>query len=270
MKTRPITALAALAMALAATLAAPLATALAPSLAPSLATAQVTEQLDTVNVGLMRDPGIIPYGGINAVLSGFQRYGEGLFRMEFKLKPKDPAKPFPNAPKLALQSTERYLPIAVAADGTFELPVLPAAEAKDADLASNQSKGTLAVQGTVRLSTPAPALDMATVRRIVRVAHKLRSELLPWYARWLFPQIEGVRICSAQPQWQLAWPEQGQMVAIPLMADAKDRDPNTPKGQNSKPCTSLSGQETWPDDARLIAPADAELTVRLAGKEMAR
>jgi len=261
MKTRLTSLPAALAMAIAATLNAP------------PANAQVTEQLDAVNVGLMRDPGIIPYGGINVVLSGFQRYGEGLFRMELKLKPKDPAKPFATAPKLALQSTERYLPIAVAADGTFELPVLPAAEAKDADLASNQSKGTLAVQGTVKLTTPANALDMATVRRIVRVAHQLRSELLPWYARWLFPQIQGVRICSAQPQWQLAWPEQGQMVGIPLTADAKDRDPdspNTPQGQASKSCTSLSGQEAWPDEARLIAPADAKLSVRLVGRPAAR
>lgn len=234
----------------------------APLAAP-LAVAQVTEQLDTVQVGLLRDPGIIPYGQINALLSGFQRHGEGLFRMAFKLKPKDPARPFPTAPKLALQTTERYLPIVMAADGTFELPVLPAAEAKDADLASNQSKGMLAVQGTVELTTPASALDMATVRRIVRVAHKLRSELLPWYARWLFPQIEGVRICSAQPQWQLAWPEQGQLVGIPLTADPLDSDPNTPKGQTIKPCTSLNGQEQWPDEARLVAPADAKLTVRL-------
>lgn len=238
----------------------------AMALAAPLSTAQATEQLDAVNVGLMRDPGIIPYGGINAVLSGFQRYGEGLFRMELKLMPKDPAKPFPIAPKLALQTADRYLPIALAADGSFELPVLPAAEAKDADLASNQRKGTLAVQGTVELTTPASALDMATVRRAVRVAHKLRSELLPWYARWLFPQIEAVRICSAQPQWQLAWPENGQMVAIPLMADPKDRDPNALKGQASRPCTSLSGQEGWPDEARLIAPADATLSVRLVGQ----
>ena len=238
--------------------------------ATAQAQAPVIEQLDTVNVGLMRDPGIIPYGGINVLLSGLQRYGDGLFRIAFKLKPKDPAKPFPIAPKLALQSTERYLPIAVAADGAFDLPVLPAAEAKDADLASNQAKGTLAVQGTVLLTTPASALDMATVRRIVRVANSLRSEFLPWYARWLFPQIEGVRICSAQPQWQLAWPEQGQMVAIPLSADLRDRDPNTPRGQISKPCTSLSGQESWSDEARLIAPTDAELTVRLSGPPAAR
>ena len=237
--------------------------ALTMALAASSANAQAIAQLDTVNVGLMRDPGIMAYNGINGLLSGFERHGEGLFRMTFKLRPKDPAKPFPTAPKLALQSAERYLPIAVAADGTVELPVLPAAEAKDADLASNQTQGTLAVQGTVQLTTPASALDMATVRRIVRVAHKLRNELLPWYARWLFPQIEGVRICSAQSQWQLAWPEQGRMVGIPLTIDPKDRDPNSPKGPASKACTSLSGQEGWPDEAQLIAPADAELSVRL-------
>ena len=252
--------------ALAFTLAAALTNVQSNAQSTAQSTAQVIEQLDTVNVGLMRDPGIIPYGGINIVLTGLQRHGDGLFRMAFKLKPKDPAKPFAIAPKLALQSAERYLPIAVAADGSFELPVLPAAEARDADLATNQARGTLAVQGTIELTTPASALDMATVRRIVRVANTLRSELLPWYARWLFPQIEGVRICSAQPQWQLAWPEGGQTLGIPLTADPSDRDPDAPKGQPTKLCTSLNGQEAWPDAARLIAPADTSLSVRLAGR----
>lgn len=156
-------------------------TALALALATSMTNAQVAEPLDTVNVGLMRDPGSLPFGDINVLLSGFQRHGGGLLRMDFKLQPKDRAQPFPIVPKLALQS----------ADGTFDLPVLPTAEARDAH-------------------------------------------------------------CLA------------------LTADPKDRDPNTPKGQASKPCTSLSDQETWPDEVRLIAPADAELTVCLAGQAAAR
>ena len=49
------------------------------ALATSMTAAQTTEQLDTVNVGLMRDPGIIPYGGINVLLSGFMIYsGEAM------------------------------------------------------------------------------------------------------------------------------------------------------------------------------------------------
>ena len=223
-------------------------------------TATEVERLDTVTVGLLRDPGIIRYAQINALLSGLHKHGEGLFRMDFKLGSRDPAKPLVE-PKLAVQSNERALPVPISAEGLLSLPLLPPAEARDADLASNQPKDSIAVTGTIHLTTPPEALDMGTVRRIVRVAHILRSELLPWYLRWLFPQIEGVRICSKSPDWQLAWPEDGQMLAVPLSADP--RTPTTSKGGSSKPCTSLTGREGWPDAARLLAPADAELSVRL-------
>ena len=117
--------------------------------------------------------------------------------------------------------------------------------------------------GKLQLTTPPGALDLATVRRIVAVGKTLRSELLPWYARWLFPQVEGVRICSAAPAWELEWREQGQLLGLPLKAEPGDRDPETKKGATSRPCTTLTGQENWPDAARLIAPAGTTLSVRL-------
>ncbi|MDN3920745.1 hypothetical protein [Roseateles violae] len=221
------------------------------------------EQLDTVSVsGLRRDAGLIPYGRINELLQGLQTHGQGLFRMEFRLKTSDPARPLPPT-KLAIQHEEQYIAIPVQADGLFELPILPQQQAKEADLAINQPKGSMAVQGTLLLTSKPSELDMATVRRIMAVAGKLRSELLPWYLRWLFPQIEGVRVCSAEPAWQLQWQEQGQLLGLPLTADAKDRDPDTPKGAASKPCATLTGEERWPDAARLVAPTDAKLSVRL-------
>ncbi|CAN5132904.1 hypothetical protein BH11PSE10_BH11PSE10_10660 [soil metagenome] len=228
----------------------------------------VIEQLEPVSMGMVRDRGIIPYARINELLIGLQRHGEGLFRVEFRIAHRDPTKTL-LAPKLAVQSAERTLPVPIAADGLINLPVLPIEEARDADLASNQAKGSLSVNGLIELTTAPEALDMAGVRRIVRVANRLRGELLPWYARWLFPQIDGVRICSAQAQWQLVWrdqEQQGQLVGVPLTADPAEHEPKTAKGEVGKPCTSLSGQEGWPDAARLIAPADARLGVHLAGQ----
>jgi hypothetical protein len=225
-------------------------------------TAAPVEQLDTVSVKLVRDASMIPYARINELLDGLQRHGQGLFRMEFRLKPNDPARPL-QSPKLAVQHADAYIPIAVQPDGLFELPLLPREQAQDADLASNQPKGSLRVEAKLLLTTKPVELDMETVRRIVEVARTLRSELLPWYLRWLFPQIDGVRVCSAEPDWQLQWTEQQQGLGVPLAADPKDRDPDTAKGATSKPCTTLSGQERWPDAARLLAPPDAKLSVRL-------
>ena len=228
------------------------------------AAAQASEQLDTVTVPLQRDPAIMAYGNVNALLAGLQKYGQGLFRFELKLKPRDAKIPLKN-PKLAIEHAERYIPIPVADDGSFELPILPQEVAKEADLASNQPKGSLRIEGTLKLTTRAADLDMATVRRIVATARELRSELLPWYARWLFPQIEAVRICSVDAI-SLQWREQGQLVGVPVAADPADSDPDAEHDAPSprKQCANLSGQERWPDEARLAAAADASLSVKLS------
>lgn len=232
------------------------------ALPAALAQTPPPAQLDTVQVGLVRDPAAMPYERMNTMLQGLKKYGQGLIVMDFKLGPKTfAAQP---APKLAVAHEEGYLPIKVDAEGRFELPLLPPEQAKGAELASNIPRGAAEMQGRIRLTTPPEQLSMATVRRITGIARTLRSELLPWYARWLFPQIQGVRVCSAEPKWELEWrDEQGQLLGLPLTAEPKDRDPDAPKDKPSPPCTTLTGAEPWPDAARLVAPADARLSVRL-------
>lgn len=241
------------------------------------AAAPATEVLEPVAVnGLKRDSSMLPYRQMNTVLSGLQRYGQGLFRMDFFIEPKDD-KPLGEPPKLAVQTGDRYLPISFKADGSFELPVLPEKEASDADLASNIPKGAAGLRGVLNLTVTAEQLDMATVRKLMSTSHKLRNELLPWYARWLFPQIEGVRVCSAQAAWSLDWPnpaQPGQWLTVPLVADPKDSDPNEFVGKKKPPaglkptarktCTLLTGQEAWPDNARLQSPGDTRLSIKLS------
>ena len=223
-------------------------------------------QLNDVTVALVKDPAILPYARINKLLAGLQQHGQGLVRVDFELRPAAKAKPFAHAPRLAVLSEERALPLRPNAEGRFELPVLPEAEAKGADLATNLPKGSAELRGYLHLTTRPEQLDMATVRRIVDVSRTLRAELLPWYLRWLFPQVEGVRVCSNAAQWELEWrePRSAQLMGLALQADPNDRDPDAAPGKPGGQCTTLTGQEPWPDAARLLAPADARLSVRVA------
>jgi len=242
----------------------PLALVLSLALALPAMAQQPPAQIDAVEVKLQRDPAVLPYAMINRILAQLQQHGQGLVRMDFKLQPGKSGAPLVN-PKLAIQHADAYIPIKLDGDYVFELPVLPPEQAADADLATNQAKGSLGIRGRLHLTTPPEQLDMAIVRRIMSTAHTLRSELLPWYLRWLAPQVGGVRICSATPSWQLQWREQGQgqLVGVPLSADPKDKDPDAAKGERDRPCTTLTGQEGWPDAALLVAPAGSKLSVRL-------
>jgi hypothetical protein len=231
-----------------------------PLLLGLAAQAQSTEILPAVSTELKRDSSAMPYAQMNELLAKLKQHGEGLVRMDFKVDRDKTKLPLPQL-RLAIASEEAYLPIAVDADGAFALPILPPAEAKTADLASNAAKGQLAIRGTLELNVRPDELDMAKVRQIMRVAHKLKSELLPWYVRWLFPRIEGVRICANEPGFELEWRENGQLLGLPLPVN--DRDPETRKGQVSRPCTLLTGAERWPDAARLVPPPGAKLSVKI-------
>jgi hypothetical protein len=162
-----------------------------------------------------------------------------------------------------VRSDDADYPLKLDAEGRFDLPVLPEAEGKTADLATNMPKGQMGVRGTLELTTPPEQLDMAKVRQVMRVARTLREELLPWYLRWLFPRVEGVLICSTTPTWELEWQENGKLLGLPLPESVNDREAGTKKGDKSRPCAVLTGQENWPDAARLLPPAGTKLGVKL-------
>jgi hypothetical protein len=218
--------------------------------------------LPPVVTELKRDGSALPYAQINSLLSKMRQHGEGLFRMDFQVNAEKSKKPLPDI-RLAVRSDEADHPIKLDAEGRFELPILPEAEAKTADLATNTAKGEMAVRGTVALTTPPEQLDLAKVRQILRVGRTLREELLPFYLRWLFPRGQGVRICSDTPTWELTWRENGQLLGLPLPQAAGEREPDTKKGEKSRPCTVLTGQENWPAAARLVPPPGTRLSIKL-------
>ncbi|KQY88840.1 hypothetical protein [Pelomonas sp. Root1444] len=223
------------------------------------------EVLPPVVTELKRDGNALPYAQINSLLTKLRQHGEGLFRMDFKVDTEKTKRPLSEI-RMAVRSDDADHPIKLDANGRFELPLLPEAEAKSADLATNVAKGQMAVRGTIELTLAPEALDMAKVRQIMRVARTLREELLPWYLRWLFPRIDAVRICSPTPTWELEWREDGQLLGLPLPQAANERDPEAKKDDPARLCTLLTGQENWPGSARLLAPAGTRLSVKLRSK----
>jgi len=230
------------------------------------ATAAEPEVLPPVQVALKRAPHVLPYARINSVLAQLKQHGEGLFRLDFRVDTEKTTLPLADV-HLAVRSEEADHPIAIDSQGRFELPLLPEAEASTADIATNARDGQnkLVISGRIELTTAPEQLTMARVRQAMRVARTLREELLPWYLRWLFPRIEAVRVCSATPTWELEWRENGQLLGLPLPQATGERDPDAKKGEKGRPCALLTGQESWPDAARLLPPAGSKLSVKLQG-----
>lgn len=252
----------------------PLAMAQAAPTAPAAQVAPVAPtadaQLPTVTTDVKRGEfSSMSYRMINEVLYQLRTTGEGLFVARFKLTPGKEGQPLRPDAKLALMSDEHYINIPVDAEGNFDLPSFPPKQARDMELSSNLPKGSTGLKLDIDIATPPEQLTLGTVRRIVNLGQRLRSEILPWYVRWLFPNIEGVIACSDQPQWALDWPEGGQVLTMALSADKAQREPYTPKDKPSRACTVMTGQENWPDSAKLQPPAggNTKLYVKLRVKQ---
>ena len=127
-----------------------------------------TEVLPTVTTEIKRDGGVLPYAQINSLLTKLRQHGEGLFRMDFRVDTDKTKRPLPEI-RMVVRSDEADHPIKLDAEGRFDLPLLPEAEAKTADLATNVAKGQMAVRGTIELTLAPAELDLAKVRRMVLV-----------------------------------------------------------------------------------------------------
>lgn len=231
-------------------------TATTATAAPAVAaSASAPVALPTVQSEITRG-NFIPYARLNELLIKLRVHGEGLFAPSFKLRPTKEGETMPPNVRLVLMDDERTLPIPIAEDGSFELPTFPQDQAKSMEFGGNVRKGHSAIALRVDLTTPPDQLDLYTVRRIVQVGQRLRSELLPWYLRWLFPQMEGVVVCSDRPDWRLTWTENGQPLELPLPVDPQSRDPYAAKNAPSRPCTALTGQENLPGAAKLKPPSE--------------
>ncbi len=225
----------------------------------------VTEVLPPVSTELKRDTSTLPYARINELMTQLAQYGEGLVRMDWRVDRSKTQLPLESL-RMAIASEAAYLPIKLDAEGHFALPLLPAEQAKAADFATNAPKGQLSVAGTLELTVTPEQLDMAKVRQIMRVAHRLKTELLPWYLRWLFPRIEGVLVCGPEPRFELEWREAGTGGALMgLDLPVGEHDPERKPGQTPRACAVMTGAEAWPDSARLLAPPGSKLSVKLQG-----
>lgn len=228
------------------------------------ATAADTVVLPTVLTELKRDGTVLPYRQLNDVLAKLRLHGRNLFRMDFRINTEKTKMPLADV-RMAVRSDEADYPLSIDPQGLIQLPILPEAEAKTAEFATNAPKGHLKVRLALEINTPPEQLTLARVREIVTLGRTLREELLPWPVRWLFPRIEGVRVCSPSPGWELEWSEGDKLMGLPLPVAAGERDEQDRHSAQPRPCTLLTGQESWPDSARLLPPPGARLSVKLQG-----
>ncbi len=162
-------------------------------------TEELTQQIERVEVRALRDPAMMPYKDAYNMLSKFQSTDK-YDRLDLKVKVVSKDKTIkPSAIALRLVGDTLDVPIAVAADGRVQVPLLPEALLDNAEIVSNQPKKSLQAHAEFVMRLPvAQRYSYREVMGVLPQADQALREFVPWYLRWLAPSFSAVEFRFAE------------------------------------------------------------------------
>ncbi|MFP5394432.1 MAG: hypothetical protein ACLGI6_23325, partial [Gammaproteobacteria bacterium] len=95
--------------------------------------------------------------------------------------------------------------VAVTPDGRVTMPISEAALADKAEFVSNQKKGTIRTELTLRPKLPAEGVTYADILASIEAAQRVRKDLVPWYLRLFVRSVSAVGFC---------YPDKGHQVEV--------------------------------------------------------
>ena len=153
--------------------------------------------------------------------------------------------------RIWLEADERSRRLPVDEAGRFAVPLLSDDRAATAELFSNAGKGELSIRLHLRPAMRAADFSLERAISLAASARKVRSELVPWYARLFVPTIYGLGVCFRDlSQARSALGVQPEGVDFPIVQAKNDRD-------QTLHCVGID-ERTYPN-AKLNVSAATEL-----------
>lgn len=224
--------------------------ALAVSIAAFAAAADVS--LEGVTVIGLKSPLAVPYERAYDITRKAVAASGGLAELVYRLRDKAPSA----REKLALtvEYRDKVIPVDLDAQGGFILQPDAEAAAEKAVLVVNRRRQEVVLSVEIRPRAVAGPLSVSDLDELIVGGRAARASLLPWYARVVTPTINGVRMCSVQPNAGFSLRDSvGREVLLPSI-QALDR-----AGRPAR-CADYSGAGgEFPGASRLTAPDDVAL-----------
>lgn len=147
---------------------------------------------NSVRVAGIRDPGMLPYKSVYALLSKARDIG-GVEVIVRVVSSKTKA-PVPDL-EITLVGDTMSRPLELSADGILAIPLDPTLAADKADFMSNKKKRELVLGVAVVPKLPRENLRYGDIVDSIDAAQQVVAASIPWYMRVLAPSIRKVGIC---------------------------------------------------------------------------
>ena len=162
----------------------------------TLANSQTADVESMITITGQKNRLTVPYKRAHEILKKTHEASHGKAEVYFQAVLRNPSADIKKT-RIWLETGDGVQIIAVDDAGRFSLPLIDDALVDDAEVYSNLDKGNLSVKLMLRPSMRAEHLSISEGKATVDAARRVRTELLPWYARLFVPAVNGVGICYA-------------------------------------------------------------------------
>ena len=200
-----------------------------------------------VSVNSLRHPAMMSYRKAYEMLDKIQTAANGQLDLIVRVMPKEPATA-PADVKVWLVGPDIDRLIPISADGVVQLPLDREAYNANAEVVSNQKKGSLLVDFKLQPRFDEMPIRYQHVIDMIKVARDARDKLLPWYLRILLPNIASIDFCSPSRDASVTVTVEDRTLLRP--ADRAEKD-----HRGALHCARFGRTEAELTPAALIAPA---------------
>lgn len=214
--------------------------------------AQSSAEPQHIDVIGVKAPLDYPYAKAHAAALKVREQSGGTVALSARLRDRAP----PSAPPLrvTLEWDETVLRLPLDSLGRFVIPIDPQALQHNAVMTANRARKSVALDIDLVPVWHHPELRPADVRSIVEGGRAARASLLPWYARWITPTVNALRVCHVHARSGFEW----------LRPDSAAQTLTSTRSQDEFGreawCIELDGvRDPLPEDAQLRLPPDSTL-----------
>lgn len=205
------------------------------------------EDIPSIQVTGIRDPLSIPYAMAYELLTEIAKTSDNRVHLNFRVTSSKTHQPIPQL-EINLQGEHTQEKVAISPDGFLTIPLSQAAHDDKAELIANVKKGNLVIEGFLTPDLGKGNPRYADMVDIIKLAKRVRGQMLPWYLRLVTPTVGGIGICYADKTQVIA--VEGSSTA-PRAATLPDTDPLNQKVY----CAAYKEREpALSADAVLLAP----------------
>lgn len=184
---------------------------------------ELSGDMQTVEVSAQRNRLSIPYRRAYEILKKTKDASDGQVEVYFQAIEKAGVKR--KRARIWLEGLDQQQFLPLDSEGRFNVPLFEDHQVDSFELYTNAPSGNLTVKLLLRPVMTPDSISIEQAKALTALARRVRSELIPWYARLFVPTVYGVGICyPSHEDAKFGAGTNFKSAAVPIVSELNDLD----------------------------------------------